>query len=93
MYSRTDEILLITQEECAEVTQAVSKILRFGMTSEHPVTKIKNKDHLTEEVGDLLAMIEIMVEFKILDQELLSQACANKKQKLLKWSKIYDKEN
>jgi len=29
------EIMLIAQEECAEVTQAISKVFRFGFDSEH----------------------------------------------------------
>ena len=29
------EILLITQEECAEVTQAISKVFRFGIDAKH----------------------------------------------------------
>jgi len=30
MNEQTKELLLILQEECAEVTQAVSKCMRFG---------------------------------------------------------------
>ena len=29
------EIMLIAQEECAEVTQAISKVFRFGFESVH----------------------------------------------------------
>ena len=29
------EILLIAQEECAEVTQAISKVFRFGMNERY----------------------------------------------------------
>ena len=31
MENNQKEILLIAQEECAEVTQAISKVFRFGM--------------------------------------------------------------
>ena len=29
------EIMMIAQEECAEVTQAISKVFRFGFDSVH----------------------------------------------------------
>jgi len=33
---QTREALLITQEECAEVTQAISKVFRFGFHTKYP---------------------------------------------------------
>ena len=45
------EIMLITQEECAEVTQAISKVFRFGFLSYH--NGKSNRQHLAEELGDL----------------------------------------
>ena len=59
------EILLITQEECAEVTQAISKVFRFGMDDEY--NGVTNREHLEEEVGDLLCMIELLVSSDMLD--------------------------
>ena len=43
------EILSITQEECAEVTQVISKIFRFGWDSCHPDLTQNNKERLEEE--------------------------------------------
>ena len=45
------EILLITQEECAEVTQAISKVFRFGASATH--NGKTNQEHLAEEVDFL----------------------------------------
>jgi len=84
--NETDEILLIGQEECAEVTQAISKVFRFGMDSEH--NGKSNKQHLEEELGDLLCMIELMIERGIVDGQAVAQAGVAKKQKLAKWSNI-----
>ena len=39
----TQETLLITQEECAEVIQAISKIMRFGMEDAWPKDGPNNK--------------------------------------------------
>jgi NTP pyrophosphatase (non-canonical NTP hydrolase) len=80
------EILMITQEECAEVSQAISKVFRFGATSEYNGTT--NRTRLEEEVGDLLCMIELMIENGIVDSEAVAKAGVNKKKKLAKWSSI-----
>lgn len=83
------EIFCITQEECAEVTQAISKIFRFGFDSVHPVTNKSNMQSLEEEVGDLLAMIDIMVERCIVSDSKINEARKAKKEKLKIWSNIY----
>jgi len=84
------EVLYITQEECAEVTQAISKIFRFGFDARYPVDGDNNREKLTEELGDLVAMIRLMVDFDIIDMEGLEQASANKMKKLERWSNLYD---
>ena len=78
--------MLIAQEECAEVTQAISKVFRFGIEGVH--NGASNKQRLEEEVGDLLCMIEMMIEQKIIDGNAVAQAGINKKQKLAQWSNI-----
>ena len=80
------EIMLIAQEECAEVTQAISKVFRFGIDGEH--NGATNRERLEEEVGDLLCMIEMMMEKGILDRGVVVQAQFNKRAKLAKWSNI-----
>ena len=81
------EILLITQEECAEVTQAISKVFRFGIDAKH--NGKTNRDRLTEEVGDLLCMIDLMVERNIIDDTNVHEAMLAKKAKLQTWSNIF----
>lgn len=89
MDKKTKEIFCITQEECAEVTQSISKIFRFGFDSTHPVTQKSNLQSLEEEVGDLLAMIDIMVEKCIISDNNINAARQAKKEKLKIWSNIY----
>jgi NTP pyrophosphatase (non-canonical NTP hydrolase) len=84
--SDTNEIMLITQEEGAEVIQAISKVFRFGFDSTH--NGKTNKQHLEEELGDLLCMVELLIERGIVDGQAVAQAGVNKKQKLAKWSTI-----
>lgn len=89
MNEKTKEILIITQEECAEVIQEVSKIFRFGINNQHK-TGISHKEKLEQEIGDLLAMIDLLYENQIIDMERTKLAITNKKEKLKIWSKIYD---
>jgi NTP pyrophosphatase (non-canonical NTP hydrolase) len=89
MDTKTKEILDITQEECAEVVVAVSKISRFGIDNLKPGKPKTNREHLEEEVGDLMAMIDLMIEYKIIDINNVDIARAAKKDKLKQWSNIY----
>ena len=87
MESNQKEILLIAQEECAEVTQAISKVFRFGMDAEH--NGRTNKERLTEETGDLICMIELMIESGLIDRSEMLYASGLKRKKLVKWSNIF----
>jgi len=86
MDNQVKEVFCIAQEECAEVTQAISKIFRFGIDSEYKGTS--NKDRLEEEVGDLLCMIDIMIEKCIISDSSVNAARKAKREKLKTWSGI-----
>ena len=81
-----NEIMLIAQEECAEVTQAISKVFRFGMDAEY--NGRTNKDRLEEEMGDLLCMFQLMEERGLIDWSRVSVAAQMKREKLKTWSNI-----
>lgn len=87
MQNNQKEILLIAQEECAEVTQAISKVFRFGMDAEY--NDRTNRERLTEEVGDLMCMLNLMDEFGLVDWTMVSLHAQNKRKKLQKWSDIF----
>lgn len=89
MEDNQNEVLLIAQEECAEVTQAISKVFRFGIDAEH--NGKTNRERLTEEVGDLYCMLELMISVGILDVAAVKKAADAKNEKLLKWSNIFKK--
>jgi hypothetical protein len=86
--AKDKETMLILQEECAEVTQAISKVFRFGSSAVHEGKT--NKERLEEEVGDLLCMIDIMVERGIIGDTQVNYARIAKREKLQKWSGIFD---
>ena len=88
MDNQIKEVLCITQEECSEVSQSVSKIFRFGWESKHPKTGVNNKEHLEEEIGDLLCMIDILVEKCIISDNEINIARQAKREKLKNWSSI-----
>lgn len=84
------EVMDILQEECAEVIQAVSKISRFGIDNFKPGKPKTNREHLEEELGDMLAMIDILIEKGIVSSTVLEGAKNAKIEKLKKWSNIYE---
>lgn len=89
MNADTKEIMLILQEECAESTQAISKCFRFGPDQVKPGKEKTNIQHLEEELGDLLAMIELLTDKNVgVTKEGLAKAKQQKFQKLKTWSNI-----
>ena len=86
------EALGILQEECAEAIVEVSKCRRFGLDSTHYKTNIKHRHMLEQELGDVLAMIDILIKQEVIDHVGLMQAKINKIEKLKQWSKIYTQE-
>ena len=86
-----NEALYILMEECAEVTRAVSKVLRFGWDAVNPMVESNqnNTQNLQEEMGDLLAMIEIVTDRYNLSTGAIQDAKLNKINKLKKWSNIF----
>lgn len=89
MNEDTREILLILQEEGAEVIQAVSKCMRFGPDQMKPGKERTNISMLEEEIGDFLAMVELLTDLDIgVTVEGLQQAKKNKFEKLKTWSNL-----
>lgn len=89
MNDKQREILVIAQEECAEVIQEISKIFRFGINEAHK-DGIIHQEKLEMEVGDLLCMISLMTQHGLIRPAQVSTAIENKQSKLKQWSKIYD---
>jgi len=91
MNEQTREILIILQEECAEVIQDVAKCFRFGpdqvhLNSPDGRTQIQN---LEKELGDVMAMIELLKDENIgVTTEGVEKAMREKFIKLKQWSSI-----
>ena len=80
------ETLIITMEECGELIQACSKVQRH---ENDPAKYAKWVQSLREEAGDVLAMIDILVEQGLLDRTELLKRIDVKKSKLRKFSNIF----
>jgi hypothetical protein len=89
MTNKTQEALDLLQEECAEVIVEVSKIRRFGLETKHYKKDLTHSEMLEIEVGDVLALIDILVEQGVLDTDRLAVAKANKRIKLHQWSNLF----
>jgi len=80
------EALSILIEECAKVTQAATKIMRFGSGSEWDgVTSISR---LEREIGDLLAVVDALINMSIVKEQELLDYKEKKFDRLKTWSNI-----
>jgi len=84
------EALRILQEECAEVIQVVSKGCRFGF--DVPYNGHTNRQLLTREVGDVLCLVNILIENKVIDLIDVRVAEDQKREKLRVWSTIFNND-
>lgn len=78
--NRMEHLLTILTEECAEVQQAVTKTLRFGL-KEGKYADTPNEERIRAELNDLLAVVE-MLEKEGLDLSPDHQARATKKERV-----------
>jgi NTP pyrophosphatase (non-canonical NTP hydrolase) len=77
--SKLQELMIITMEECGELIQECSKSIRMDKY---------DRTELKEELSDVMCMLELMIENKIITRQELSNGANLKKMKLMKWSKL-----
>ena len=80
------ELLVITMEECGELIQACSKALRRGELFAHS----DSETELKQELADVQAMINLMVEWDVLSWTEIENGVERKRNKLARWSKLVD---
>ena len=86
--NKLQQLMVITAEECGELTQRCSKIIRKYDSFEQIEEDQRNK--LLEEVGDVSCMIDLMCEHGVLDWRHVYARSSHKKEKLRKWSTLID---
>jgi hypothetical protein len=80
------QLMCITMEECGELTQRCSKMMRKFSTIDEATEEQRLK--LLEEAGDVLCMIELMVEHGVLTDDELRVRINYKRNKLKTWSTL-----
>lgn len=91
MKDTINELLIITMEECGELTQACSKVLRT-MTQEGDV-RADALEKLIQEVGDVMCMIELMEDHGLMKRSEILAGVDAKREKLRKWSELIPKRD
>lgn len=82
------ELLIILIEECGEVIQAATKILRHGPYSRSPLRPDSpcNKEHLGEEIGQLDYLIEKVQSAGLIFQEDRRLGVSSKEDNFKRWT-------
>ena len=82
---KREEMLVITAEECGELIQACSKVIRSNSETKY----LKN---LQDEVGDVVCMIKLLIASNLVTEEQIDDRVKEKKQKLKKWSSLFNED-
>ena len=75
------ELMIITMEECGELTQACSKVLRTDF-KDHALQDLK------QEIADVVCMIELMKKNGLVNDTDIVQGIQNKIEKLEIYSNL-----
>lgn len=70
--NKAEHLLTCLIEECAEVQQAATKALRFGLDDGHPEGTATNEQDLMKEISHFTAVAELLQEENILTLPMFS---------------------
>lgn len=87
-----EHLLTCLAEECAEIQQAVSKALRFGLDDGYPGAETTNAQDIAREYVDLVAVIDLCQEHGIIGQPGESKAMYDAKRERVKKFMAYARE-
>ena len=87
--NKLQQLMCITMEECGELTQVCSKVMRKN----YELTDVSRDDilKLIEEAGDVYCMLELMIENGLFEWEDVIDRADVKRHKLKKWSQLIDR--
>ena len=84
--NKQEHLLMVVSEEAGEITQEISKILRFGLDNYNPYEPNKtNEDTLLTEYYQLVAMMEHLQDIgtlKTLSEERIKEIKKSKIEKV-----------
>ena len=81
-----EETLVILMEECGELIQACGKVIRTKEDTKY----VRN---LQDEIGDVMAMIEILKMSGFVTDKQIEDRMIEKKKKLMKWSLLFSEDS
>ena len=82
---RQRELLTILIEECAEVAQRATKLLRFGRDEIQPGQNLTNAQRLSAELGDLMVMVNMCRDAELISFVDMEAAKDIKRAKVVKF--------
>ena len=82
------QLLVVTMEECGELIQSCSKLLR----RQELYSDSEYVQNLKDEVGDVYTMIDLLVEWDVLSWDEIEKRRELKRKKLSKWSELCQEE-
>lgn len=84
----TTDALICTMEECGELVQACSKVIRIANDKQNIDKKrlAAAVYNLQQEIADVRTMLDILVEKELIDRNELPKMITEKRRKLRKWS-------
>lgn len=83
--NKVEHLLVCLAEECAEIQQAVSKALRFGLDDGAPGGEITNAQDIAKECCDIVALIDLLEEEGVIYNSGTIQAIEQKKAKVKRY--------
>jgi NTP pyrophosphatase (non-canonical NTP hydrolase) len=92
---RHENLFLTVMEECDEVSQAVSKSLRFGLDNHHPESDTTNAYDIMKEYYQLTALITYLQKvdyLPILDDDKIESIMEDKMKNVFKYQEVSFKE-
>ena len=82
------QLLVVTMEECGELIQSCSKLLR----RQELYSDNEYVQNLKDEVGDVYTMIDLLVEWDVMSWTEIQERREIKRNKLSKWSELCQEE-
>lgn len=83
--TKTEHLLSMLAEECAEVAHRVSKALRFGLQDVQPGQSFTNAQRINMEINDLAAIMELLLEEGVNVGHVSERFISAKKEKVEKY--------
>ena len=90
--TRTEHLLTILAEECAELAQRTSKALRFGLDETQPGQPLTNAERMQAEMADLLGVWKMLSDEESLSSVSHLHGLAVAKAEKVEKSLVYSRE-